>query len=360
MNKSKKSKSSGKTKKSKIKSKPKSFDKKNKNKELKTKEPKNKEPKNKELKVKANKPKKEPKFEELKNPKNPNVKNVLIVFPFGNLHAEEKRDEQLNKILLEMSKLIKDADCPDCYIKYFLLVSEQIAPQKYFNRGQLLNIGLKYFEENIGHATHLILHDVDIIPDKKMFAEYTSNIPSYSLMPTSSEEYIKAYGSFILFTGSAVYLTKPEIFIRANGYPNNFWGWGGEDNELHKRYEKNGHMLVHNKNNGSFTSTDKQRNSNADKMSYLKKNELRNMMVRELWKENEERWRENGYNQMSNLNYIIVEEKVEEYGNYSIIRIKSQLDETDLEKTIEHNNKVYEEIQKSANSQIRKSTNLQR
>ena len=34
-----------------------------------------------------------------------------------------------------------------------------------------------------------------------------------------------------------VLLVGGEIFKRANGFPNNYYGWGGEDDELRRRFE---------------------------------------------------------------------------------------------------------------------------
>ena len=40
----------------------------------------------------------------------------------------------------------------------------------------------------------------------------------------------KYFGGIVSFNSS--------MFNTINGYPNNFWGWGGEDDELYKRTKK--------------------------------------------------------------------------------------------------------------------------
>ncbi|CAH0521086.1 unnamed protein product [Peronospora belbahrii] len=36
------------------------------------------------------------------------------------------------------------------------------------------------------------------------------------------------------YFGGIVAFTRQQ-FVKVNGFPNNFWGWGGEDNELYSR-----------------------------------------------------------------------------------------------------------------------------
>lgn len=260
------------------------------------------------------------------------MKNILIILPYGNLNPIESRDKQLNSIIKHMKNLIKK----EKNNKYFLFISEQISPTKYFNRGQLLNIGLKYFKDNIGTPQNLIFHDIDILPNNKMFREYQSNKNSYSLVPSNSSTHKKVYG-FKLTTGSAVYLTRPKLFIKVNGYPNNYWGWGGEDNALDRRYRLHNIKLHFNK-KGNYESIDKQRKSNKDKLTYLKKNKVRNMMTWELLDNDKETWKTNGYNQLPYLNYDITYENINDiFSNLTKIHIKVKLDEYYLEKTIKLN-----------------------
>ena len=265
------------------------------------------------------------------------MKNILIIFPFADFNPVEGREEQLAKILEELVVLI--GRIRNGKNRWFLMVSEQVEPRKYFNRGQVLNIAVKYFIENVGNPDSVIFHDIDIIPNVTLFREYSKYKDSYSLMPFRSKNFKKTYG-FKLFAGSAIYLTKPDIFINANGYPNNYWGWGGEDNALDKRLKNNRVKLQHNT-KGEFTSTDKQRANNKEKLKYLKKEKVRNMMVYELQDTDKKQWRNNGYGQLNNLNYQILEEVVIDKGDYTKIHIKLKLDETDLELTIRHNEKIY-------------------
>jgi hypothetical protein len=54
---------------------------------------------------------------------------------------------------------------------------------------------------------------------------------------------------------------------RINGFPNTFWGWGGEDDEMQKRCERNGIRWQF---PGKGTITDLEDMSLGEKMSFLK------------------------------------------------------------------------------------------
>lgn len=254
-------------------------------------------------------------------------KNILIILPYGNLNPKEMRYQQLESMISCLQRHIESYKYNNL-LKFFILISEQTYPLKNFNRGQLINIGLFYFKNHIGNPTILILHDIDILPNRDLFNQYIHEYNSMSLIPYTSDVYKKTYG-FKLTTGSAIYSTKPDLFIKANGFPNNFWGWGGEDNSLHFRYAKNRIPLVYNS-KGNYESIDPQRITHKTKMDYLKLNNIRNMRVWELLDIDKKNWKENGYNQVNYLNYSILSEEIIEYSsNLTMVHIKLALDESD-------------------------------
>jgi hypothetical protein len=90
---------------------------------------------------------------------------------------------------------------------------------KTFNRGKLLNIGFKYAK--ILHCDYVVFHDVDMLP---VDVDYSySDIP----LQLSSNKGIVSDDFF-----GGVTLFPVQIFEEINGYSNDYWGWGFEDNDL--------------------------------------------------------------------------------------------------------------------------------
>ena len=265
------------------------------------------------------------------------MKNLLIIVPYGNLNPEEKRDTQL-KMFLSHFKILWSKEKKH---HIFILISEQITPKKYFNRGQIVNIGLKYFKENFGTPQTMIVHDVDILPNENMFRKYFTISKLYNLVAFNSITFKKTYNISNLPSTWGIFLTIPKFYILCNGFPNNFWGWGYEDVALDYRYKINKIFPKFNYDkNDDYISTDIQRNNNSkDKSIYLKKNKIKNMMTKELSKENKITWKKNGYNQLSK--YIVTNETVDEFFNLKIIKIQVKLNEVDLLKNIKFNEKIY-------------------
>lgn len=105
-----------------------------------------------------------------------------------------------------------------------ILVVEQV-DGKPFNRGKLLNIG---FLETVVDGEYYCFHDVDMLPIQ---ADY-----SRPLNPTHLATKAQQFGFKMPFAEyfGGVNLFLPEDFIGCNGYPNNMWGWGGEDDKIRK------------------------------------------------------------------------------------------------------------------------------
>ena len=97
-----------------------------------------------------------------------------------------------------------------------------------FNRGALLNIG---YLENPDYDAY-IFHDVDLLPQDVMVDVYAYPRQKYDIVHIASHwsRYKDMEGYF-----GGILLMGKEIFEAINGFPNNFWGWGGEDDELWRR-----------------------------------------------------------------------------------------------------------------------------
>lgn len=131
------------------------------------------------------------------------------------------RLDQLNTFTESICKYLEDKK-----IDYRVIVVEQDS-KKLFNRGKLLNIGfLKAIELE---CTYVVFHDVDMLPHR---VDY-----SYSDFPIhlATNEVDKVTGKLTpvfeeYFGGVTMFPVKD--FQAINGYSNEYWGWGFEDDDL--------------------------------------------------------------------------------------------------------------------------------
>ncbi len=208
---------------------------------------------------------------------------IAIIIPFRDNEKEKKRTKQLNNLVEYFKTYLKDD-------QYKIYVIEQSEDNRKFNRGQLLNIGFEYASKD--GCNNFIFHDVDLLPSEEL-KEY------YEKAPKDKPVHIAAvwdrYGSNPKYFGGIVAFNK-EMFSNINGYPNNFWGWGGEDDELYKRTKKSYDILKVKK--GSIR--DLEDLTLEKKLDYLKENDLKFMQKNEALAEHEATWKKNGLN---TLNY---------------------------------------------------------
>jgi hypothetical protein len=113
-------------------------------------------------------------------------------------------------------------------IDYEVIIVEQDNASA-FNRGMLLNIGAKKAKE-LG-CTYVVFHDIDMIP---IDVDY-----SYSDNPTHLANTFLAGDKalsipFEQYFGG-VTLFPLDKFEQINGYSNDYWGWGFEDDDLFHR-----------------------------------------------------------------------------------------------------------------------------
>lgn len=137
-----------------------------------------------------------------------------VIVPFRN------RWEHLDKFYKYTIKYLNKTE-----IEFNIIVVEQDDASE-FNRGMLCNIG---FKEAIKlKCDYVVFHDVDLIPRK---VDY-----SYSDKPIhlASDElpFDTYFGGITLF--------PVDLFEKVNGFSNQYWGWGYEDDDLRYRCEREG------------------------------------------------------------------------------------------------------------------------
>jgi len=106
-------------------------------------------------------------------------------------------------------------------INYEILIVEQ-EEGKPFNRGKLLNIGAIQCHT----ASYYCFHDVDMLP---LVSDY-----SYVPNPTHLAAEAEQFGFKLPYQGyfGGVTLFDKHSFIKVNGYSNDYWGWGAEDDDV--------------------------------------------------------------------------------------------------------------------------------
>ena len=145
---------------------------------------------------------------------------VAIVVPYRN------RDRHLRIFLYNIHPMLERQQ-----LDYGVYIVEQDGDEK-FNRAKLFNVG---FLEALKHYDYqcFIFHDIDLIPedDRNLYTCPESERPRHMTVA------VEQFGYGILYEeifGGVTALTT-EQFKRINGFSNEFWGWGGEDDDLYNR-----------------------------------------------------------------------------------------------------------------------------
>ena len=147
------------------------------------------------------------------------VYEVAIIIPFRN------RMNQLNIFLQYIHPFLQKH-----LISYRIFLIEQTF-SKPFNRGALMNIG--FVEALKFHLFHcFIFHDVDLLPlaEKNIYA--CTKQPRHLTAALNTWRYKLKYKNAF---GGAVAILR-DHFIQINGFSNEYFGWGGEDDDLLERY----------------------------------------------------------------------------------------------------------------------------
>jgi hypothetical protein len=231
---------------------------------------------------------------------------VAIIVPYRDLHSEQKRAAHLTRFVPAMQSFLTDAGC-----NFKIYIIEQSKDGRKFNRGKLLNIGFDLAQRE--GCSIFVFHDVDLLPSKEL-------APSYTQLPLEGPCHIarvwNRYNDNPKYFGGIVAFSE-EQFRKINGFPNNFWGWGGEDDEMGVRVDR---VQLQRMKPVEGSITDMEEMTLDEKRVFLKAHEEQKCMVKwELWDEHDTTWSENG---LKNLQYH--EQKRIYLGNSSGDKIKSE------------------------------------
>jgi len=126
------------------------------------------------------------------------------------------RPQQLKRFVSHMEDYLKD-------MEYEIFIVEQ-SDDKPFNRGKLLNVGFKSACDK--GCDYFVFHDVDMLPED---VDY-----SYSDKPLHLATHLQEHDyetTFFDYFGGVTMFNK-EDFKTINGFSNEYWGWGFEDDDL--------------------------------------------------------------------------------------------------------------------------------
>ena len=140
------------------------------------------------------------------------------------------RELHLNEFVPKVGKYLKSQG-----IDFQMYFAHQV-DDKLFNRGATKNIAAKHaFEDG---CDYIVWHDIDMIPEEGGGCDYTfpTEGPRHIATKISQMDYQLKYHEYF---GGAVLFSKEHVEA-TNGYSNDYWDWGMEDDDLFWRCYKEG------------------------------------------------------------------------------------------------------------------------
>ncbi|XP_067293789.1 beta-1,4-galactosyltransferase 4 [Pseudorasbora parva] len=146
--------------------------------------------------------------------------SVAILIPHRN------REKHLLYLLYHLHPFLQRQQ-----LHYAIYVIHQ-AGDATFNRAKLLNVG--YLEALKDQSWDcFIFHDVDLVPENDHNLYMCGEQPKHLVVGRNSTGYKLRYKGYF---GGVSAMTM-EQFHKVNGFPNTYWGWGGEDDDLRIRVQ---------------------------------------------------------------------------------------------------------------------------
>ncbi|CAF1235389.1 unnamed protein product [Adineta ricciae] len=147
---------------------------------------------------------------------------VAIIVPYRN------RWEILEQFLFHTHTFLQRQQ-----LDYRIFVCEQ-AYDKTFNKGIVMNGCFKEILKLEPNTQCFIMHDVDLllIDDRNMYSCPIN--PRHLSVAVDKFQFYLPYPELV----GGVLAMRREHYLLVNGYSTNYWGWGGEDDDMHKRIVK--------------------------------------------------------------------------------------------------------------------------
>ena len=194
--------------------------------------------------------------------------SLAIIVPYrDNLDGSKVRHKQLEKFIKVMPTYLKKLGK---HYTFKIIIVEQ-GNKKKFNRGILLNVGFLLAEHNVDY---FIFHDVDLFPDNDMLKYYGC----YPFKPIHLAHIWTKYSIGGKYFGGVNSFNKAD-FRKINGYPNDYWGWGGEDDELYDRVV-NSNLTVINPKNGKYKEMEHEKPTKTEENPFPNKMNVKYKFVK--------------------------------------------------------------------------------
>ncbi len=130
------------------------------------------------------------------------------------------RKEHIDRLIPHLSKHLNERG-----IEHTFYVGHQV-DDKLFNRGSMKNIAAHYaFEDG---CDYVAWHDVDMLAHEDADYSYPTDTPMHIATKLSKYSYNLGYDQYF---GGVVLFTKEQAY-KTNGYSNDYWDWGQEDDDL--------------------------------------------------------------------------------------------------------------------------------
>lgn len=182
-----------------------------------------------------------------------------------------------------------------CHPNNRIFIIEQDNPGL-FNRGKLLNIGVTeaFFSDKTTpceqasdiprsstRSHSLCFHDIDLEPSDAVVRDYYDPEKIFNSVFHVASCWTGRYEKNPKYFGGIV--TVPEcLVLRCNGFPNDYWGWGGEDEEFTRRLRLHTSNLCKLPPTPAYTIRDLENLNLKEKLQLLKLTESKNKIKWEL------------------------------------------------------------------------------
>ncbi|MCP9261280.1 hypothetical protein DINM_004657 [Dirofilaria immitis] len=142
---------------------------------------------------------------------------IAIIIPFRD------RQTHLTRLLDFLFPILKYQN-----LDFRFIVTEQYG-KELFNKGRLMNAAFCFAEKL--KVDCVIFHDVDMFPTDDRINYDCPNTPRHI------GAYVNTLGYKLMYTEivGGVLAIRMDHFRAVNGYSNEFWGWGGEDDDMGMR-----------------------------------------------------------------------------------------------------------------------------